>query len=410
MAGRARCEFAEQCDGGGGGMTARKICVVTSTRAEYGLLFWLLKELQSDPAVDLQLIATGTHLSEKFGMTVQGIEADGFTVNARVPMSTDDDSPLGITKALASVTSGVGEALDRLQPDIVVLLGDRFEILGAAQAALIARIPIAHIHGGESTEGAFDEAMRHSVTKMAHLHFVAAEEFRLRVVQLGENPENIWTVGAAGLDNIARLNLMTRDQLEADLGFAIKHPFFLFTYHPVTLDDSEQGDRVTQLLEVMAETAGSIIATGVNADTGSESIRSAITSFAERRSTNFALIETLGSQRYLSAMALSDAVIGNSSSGLLEAPSLGVASIDIGDRQRGRPKAPSVIHCSEDVASFRQAIATVLSQPHKDLSSLRSTPYGQPGAGKRIAQVLSSFPLEGLLYKKFHPISGMSRI
>lgn len=405
MAGRARCEFAEQCDGGGGGMTARKICVVTSTRAEYGLLFWLLKELQSDPAVDLQLIATGTHLSEKFGMTVQGIEADGFTVNARVPMSTDDDSPLGITKALASVTSGVGEALDRLQPDIVVLLGDRFEILGAAQAALIARIPIAHIHGGESTEGLIDEAVRHSVTKMAHLHFVAANEFRHRVMQLGENPQHVWTVGASGLDNIARLKLMDKSALEAKLNISLKSPFFLFTFHPVTLDKTDQGQLVTQFLSAMVEVNGSVVITGVNADTGSKSIRSEIAKFADLYPDSIRVVETLGSLGYLSAVALSDAVVGNSSSGLLEAPALGVPTIDIGDRQRGRLRAPSVIHCNDNSLAFKQALQVALSDEHKATASLRCTPYGTPGSASRISKIIRDHPLDGLLFKKFYAVS-----
>lgn len=386
-------------------MTARKICVVTSTRAEYGLLFWLLKELESDAAVELQLIVTGTHLSEKFGMTVQGIESDGFRVSARVPMSTDDDSPLGITRALASVTSGIGEALDRLRPDILVLLGDRFEILGAAQAALIARIPIAHIHGGESTEGLIDEAVRHSVTKMAHLHFVAANEFRQRVIQLGENPQHVWTVGAAGLDNIARLNLMDKRELELKLNKKLRSPFFLFTFHPLTLDKTDQGGRVTEFLKAMVETNGSILVTGVNADTGSENIRAEIFKFAGLHSDSVQVVETLGSLAYLSAIAHADAVVGNSSSGLLEAPVLGVPTIDIGDRQRGRLMAPSVIHCDDDVLAFEKALEVAVSQRHRAIAARRSTPYGAPGAAQRISRVIRDHPLEGLLFKKFRDVN-----
>lgn len=406
MARRARRQFAEQRAFGGAVVTARKICVITSTRAEYGLLFCLLKELQNEADVELQLIATGTHLSEKFGSTVRTIEADGFVISARVAMPTDDDSPLGVTNALASVTAGVGAALNQLQPDMVVVLGDRFEILGAAQAALIARIPIAHIHGGESTEGAIDEAIRHSVTKMAQLHFVAAEEFRQRVIQLGENPQRVWAVGAAGLDNIERLTFLTKTELELELNIAIKHPFFLFTYHPVTLDSARQGSRVVALLDVLAELKGTILITGANADTGSADIRAEIAKFVERHPGDAVLVETLGSRRYLSAMALSDAIIGNSSSGLLEAPVLGVPTVDIGERQRGRLRAPSVIHCSDHADSLREAMSTVLSTEHKAEARLRRTPYGQPGAARKISSIIRSHPLENLVYKKFHSVGN----
>jgi UDP-hydrolysing UDP-N-acetyl-D-glucosamine 2-epimerase len=386
-------------------MTKRKICVVTSTRAEYGLLFWLLKELQDDPGVELQLLVTGTHLSERFGMTIQQIEADRFAVNARVPMQVDDDTPLGVMRSLAQVTTGIGGALALLRPNLLVLLGDRFEILGAAQAALISRIPIAHIHGGESTEGLIDEAIRHSVTKMAHLHFVAAEEFRHRVIQLGESPERVWTVGATGLDNIDRLKRLGRLKLENVLGIKLRNPSFLFTYHPVTLDASDHGPRITSLLKIMGETGGSIVITGVNADTGSINIRRAITEFVAMCPERAVLFESLGSLRYLSAIAQVDAVIGNSSSGLIEAPALGTPTLDIGNRQRGRLRAPSVIHCDEDPLAFQQAIFTVLSPKHRDLARQRQTPYGEPGAARKIAAVIRTHPLEDLLLKKFYTVS-----
>ena len=377
---------------------------MTSTRADYGLLFWLLKELQDDTGVELQLLVTGTHLSERFGMTVQQIEADRFAVTARVPMQVDDDTPLGLTRSLAEVTIGIGEALAQLRPDLLVLLGDRFEILGAAQASLISRIPIAHIHGGESTEGAIDEAIRHAVTKMAHLHFVAAEGFRHRVLQLGESPERVWTVGATGLDNIGRLKLLDRGELENVLGIKLGKPSFLFTYHPVTLDTCDHGPRVTNFLKSMVETGGSIVITGVNADIGSSSIRKAIKEFISTCPERAVLVESLGSLRYLSAIAQVDAVVGNSSSGLIEAPALGVPTIDIGDRQRGRLRAPSVIHCDDDPLAFGQAIPVVLSQEHRDLACQRQTPYGEPGAACKIAAVIRAHPLEDLLLKKFYPV------
>lgn len=383
-------------------MPKRKICVVTSTRAEYGLLFWLLKELEDDREVELQLLVTGTHLSERFGMTVHQIEADGFAVTARVPMQVEDDTPLGVTRSLAEVTIGIGEALAQLRPDLLVLLGDRFEILGAAQASLISRIPIAHIHGGESTEGVIDEAIRHAVTKMAHLHFVAAEEFRHRVLQLGEPPERVWTVGATGLDNIDRLKLLDREVLENVLGIRLGKLSFLFTYHPVTLGNCDYGPRITNFLKIMVAAGASIVITGVNADTGSSSIRKAINEFILTCPERAVMVESLGSLRYLSAIAQVDAVVGNSSSGLIEAPALGVPTIDIGDRQRGRLAAPSVIHCDDDPLAFSQAMSVVLSQKHRDLTCQRQTPYGEPGAARKIAEVIRAHTLEGLLLKKFY--------
>jgi len=338
-------------------------------------------------------------------MTVHQIEADGFAVTARVPMEVDDDTPLGVTRSLAQVTTGIGGALALLRPNLLVLLGDRFEILGAAQAALISRIPIAHIHGGESTEGLIDEAIRHSVTKMAHLHFVAAEEFRHRVIQLGESPERVWTVGATGLDNIDRLKRLGRLELENVLGIKLRKPSFLFTYHPVTLDASDHGPRITSLLKIIGETGGSIVITGVNADTGSINIRRAITEFVAMCPERAVLFESLGSLRYLSAIAQVDAVIGNSSSGLIEAPALGTPTLDIGNRQRGRLRAPSVIHCDEDPLAFQQAISTVLSPKHCDVARQRQTPYGEPGAARKIAAVIRTHPLEDLLLKKFYTVS-----
>lgn len=385
-------------------MKKRKICFFTATRAEYGLLYWLLKELRDDSGVDLQIIASGTHLSPKFGMTVQAIEEDGFKISARIPLQVEDDTPQGITCSLAQVTAGMGDVLAALQPDLLVLLGDRFEILGAAQAALIAKIPIAHIHGGESSEGLIDEAVRHSVTKMAHLHFVSSDQFRKRVIQLGESPEYIWTVGATGLDNIKNLKLLTRSELEDFLGINLRSPSFLFTYHPVTLDTKDQAPMIAQLLNTMIEAGGSIIITGVNADTGSSAIREKLIEFAAKNRDRVVLTESMGSLRYLSAISQVDVVVGNSSSGLIEAPSLGTPTINIGERQRGRPQAPSVIQCESDSVAFRRAIKKALSQKHRQLAERCITPYGNPGAASRIASVIRAHNLDGLLYKKFHDI------
>jgi len=387
----------------------RRIGVVTATRAEYGLLRSLLDTLRADAAVELQLVVAGAHLAERFGMTVRQIEQDGLRIDARVPMPLDDDSALGVTRALAAATAGFGEAFARLRPDLLVVLGDRYEMLAAAQAAMLARIPIAHLHGGEATEGAVDEAIRHAITKMSHLHFVAAEAFRRRVIQLGERPDRVWTVGATGLDNIAGVERLPRAQLEAALGIALRAPSFLVTYHPATLSDADPGQAMRTLLEALDETGGTIVLTGVNADAGGAAVRREAERFAAARPERVRLVETLGVQRYLSLMALVDAVVGNSSSGLLEAPSVGTPSVDVGERQRGRPRAPSVVHCDGDAQAIRGALATALSPQMRAVAARRETPYGTPGAAGRIAAVLRAHPLEGLLAKRFHDLSPEAR-
>lgn len=382
----------------------RKVCVVTATRAEYGLLYWLLQALRDDAAVDLQLIVTGTHLSPAHGMTIDAIEADGFPVAERVSMLLQDDSPLGVTKSLGLATLGFAESLARLRPDLLVVLGDRYEMLGAAQAAMIARIPIAHIHGGEATEGAIDEAIRHAITKMSHLHFVATDDFRRRVVQLGEAPDRVWVVGAAGLDNIARLPLLARDALETNLGLRLTPPSLLLTYHSVTQHNDEPGLAMRELLAAADALAGTIIVTGANADAGGSAIRREAVRFAAARPGRVLLDETLGALRYLSAMKHVDVVVGNSSSGLLEAPALGTPSVDIGDRQRGRPRAPSVVHCAATRDAIAAAIRQALTPDHRAIARRCETPYGTPGAAERIYRVLLAHPLDGILLKRFHDL------
>ena len=383
-------------------MSRRKIAVVTATRAEYGLLQCLLEHLRDDDAVELQLVVSGTHLSERFGLTVRHIEADGFQPAARVPLPLEDDSALGTARALAAATQGLAEAFQALAPDLVLLLGDRYEMLAAAQAAMVARIPIAHLHGGEATEGAIDEAIRHAITKMAHLHFVAAESFRQRVIQLGEAPERVWTVGATGLDNIARMVLLPEHELQADIGMVFQRPLFLMTYHPETLSREDPGQALRHALAVLLDTGGSVVLTGANADPGSQSIRRAAEQLALVHADRIRLVESLGVRRYLSLMAIADVVVGNSSSGLIEAPAMGTPVVDIGARQRGRPRAAAVVHCEGDAPAIRAAVAQALSPAHRTLAAQRQTPYGQAGAAARIAAVVRSHPLNGLLNKRFH--------
>jgi len=387
-------------------MNRRKICVVTATRAEYGLLSPLLTQLHANLGVELQLVVTGAHLSARFGWTVQHIEEGGIPIAARVPILIDDDSAIGVTEALAATAVGLARAFQELRPDLLVILGDRYEMLGAAQAAMLAKIPIAHLHGGEATEGLIDEAIRHAITKMSHLHFVAAEAFRRRVIQLGEAPERVWTVGATGLDNIAHLPRMERAELEAELGIELRSPSFLVTHHPVTLQIGDGGASIRTLLEVLDAFGGTIVITGVNADPGNQALRREVEQFAAFRRNRVLSVESLGTRRYLNTAAVVDVVVGNSSSGLIEAPSLGTPTVDIGDRQRGRLYAPSVIHCSEHEEDIRNAIKQALTAGHRTVARQRRTPYGEPGAGKRIAAIVSNHPLEGLLLKRFYDLTG----
>ncbi|MDQ8021296.1 MAG: UDP-N-acetylglucosamine 2-epimerase [Moraxellaceae bacterium] len=390
--------------------TPRKIAVVTATRAEYGLLYWLLKALQADPGVSLQLIVSGAHLSDRHGLTVQQIEADGFDIAARVVMDLGDDSPAGVTRSLGHATIGFAEALQRLQPDLMVILGDRYELLAAAQAALLARVPVAHIHGGETTEGALDDAVRHALTKLSHLHFVAAEDFRRRVIQMGEAPERVFVVGATGLDNIVQLPLLSEAELAAQLDFPLHDaaqptaPCFLVTYHPVTLGEDSAADCRALLAALDGFAGARIILTGANADPGREAVEREMEAFAAARPDRVLLRASLGQLRYLSAMRWADVVVGNSSSGLLEAPAIGTPSVNVGERQRGRPCAPSVISCAATTEAIRAAVTQALSAAHRAIAAQRVTPYGTPGAAQRIAEVLRRQSLQDIVVKHFHDL------
>ena len=388
-------------------MTSRRIAIFTSTRAEYGLLRPLMCETANRPGLTLQVIVSGTHLSPLHGMTRREIEADGFAIDATVEMLLSGDSAVATSKAAALAMIGTAEALDRLRPDVLVLLGDRYELLAAAQAAVLARVPIAHVHGGETTEGAIDELIRHAVSKLAHLHFPAAEPYAQRLRQMGESREHVWTVGALALDNIAALDPVPREELEQHLGLKLKSPSFLVTYHPVTtLEDS--GLRAMQsLLTALDECDATVVVTGTNADPGASAIRQVLEHFAAQHPGRVALVESLGARRYLSLMSQVDAVVGNSSSGLLEAPAMGVATVDIGSRQQGRLRAPSVIHCNEDVDCIRAALTLSRTKEWRELVACCDTPYGKPGAARRIVDVLEVVRLD-TLEKRFvnHPFSG----
>jgi len=386
----------------------RKICVVTGSRADYGLLYGLIKEIHEDPDLCLQLAVTGMHLSPEYGLTVREIEADGFPIAERVEMLLASDTPVGVGKALGLGVIGFVEAFARLSPDIVVLLGDRFEIFAAAQAALIARIPTAHLHGGERTEGAIDEAIRHSITKMAHLHFVATETYRKRVIQLGESPDTVFNYGAIGIDNIVDSRLMPRTELEAFLDYKLKAVNFLITYHPVTLDLAGPEQAFRELLEALAEfpDAGMIF-TLPNADMGNKVIADMIHAFAGARRGEVKVFSSLGRVGYLSAVQHCDVVIGNSSSGIIEVPVFRKPTVNIGDRQKGREMGPTVIQTRENRADIAEAIRLALSPAFREKIRDAESVYGNGGTARKIKQTLKTHPLERLLKKRFHDLDGI---
>lgn len=386
----------------------KKICVVTGTRADYGLLRWLMNDIQASPDLELQIIATGMHLSPEFGLTFHDIEADGFTINYRLEMLLSSDSSVGVTKSMGLGIVGFADAFANLAPDMIVVLGDRYEIFAAASAAMVACIPIAHLHGGETTEGAFDEAIRHSITKMSHLHFVAAETYRKRVIQMGEDPARVFLVGGLGIDNLLRLQLLGRSELEASLEFKLGRRNLLVTFHPVTLEPTfaaQQFGELLAALDILEDTH--LIFTKPNADTGGRAIIKMIDDFVA--SHTFARAYTsLGQLRYLSALAQVDAVVGNSSSGLTEVPSFHKGTINIGNRQKGRLSAKSVIDCE----ATRQSIGVALSRLYSEefQAGLKNvvSPYGVGGASQKIVNIISGYPLEGILKKEFHSYSSDS--
>lgn len=380
----------------------RKIAIVTGTRAEYGLLKRLIRKVHHSDATALQLVVTGAHLSPEFGMTVKEIEADGFPIADRVEMLLSSDSAIGVTKATGLGMIGFADSFRRLEPDLVVVLGDRFEILGAAAAALFASIPIAHLHGGETTEGAFDEAIRHSVTKMAHLHFVAAAPYRRRVIQLGEAPERVFEVGGLGIDAIIDLEPMPREELEQSLGWNFGAESLLVTFHPETiegLDPSVQLDELLAALDMRPQTH--LLFTLPNADTGGRALIARIKDYVATRA-DAAAHSSLGQHRYLSALRYVDGVVGNSSSGLLEVPSFGIGTVDIGERQAGRLAADSVVRCAPERTAIAAAVSRILSPAFRSAIAGVANPYGSGGAADAIFAIVSERPLDDLLRKRFH--------
>jgi GDP/UDP-N,N'-diacetylbacillosamine 2-epimerase (hydrolysing) len=380
---------------------SRKICVVTGTRAEYGLLRWVMEGIRDGAELELQVIATGMHLSPEFGLTYREIEGDGFRIDRKVEMLLSSDTPSGLAKSMGVGLIGFADALGQLKPDLMLVLGDRFEIFSAVAAAMVARIPVAHLHGGEATEGLIDEPIRHSITKMSQLHFVAAEEYRKRVIQLGEQPERVFLVGGLGVDSVRKLDLLDRAALEESLGFRLGRKNLLITFHSTTLEDATAGDQMTELLAALSELEDThLIFTMPNADTDGRAMFDLIETFVARH-PNSRAYTSLGQLRYLSLVRYVDGVVGNSSSGLAEVPSLNKGTINIGDRQRGRLKADSVIDCKAKRDSIAAALKRLYSPEFQAGLKSVSNPYGDGGASERVVDVIGRIPLDGILKKHF---------
>lgn len=382
----------------------RKVCIITGTRAEFGLLRYLMQEIRESSELVLQVVATGTHLLPEYGQTYLEVEQAGFLIDYKVEMLLGGDSAIAVTKSVGLGVIGFADAFASLQPDLIVVLGDRFELLSAVTAALIAGIPIAHLHGGETTEGAFDEAIRHSITKMSHLHFVAASDYARRVIQLGEHPERVFLVGGLGIDAIKRVKLLDRDALEDALDFKLGNRNLLITFHPVTLEGENSPCQMNALLEALAELEDThLIFTLPNADTGGRKLAAMVETFV-RNHPRARAYTSLGQLRYLSCMQYVDGVVGNSSSGLAEAPSMGVGTVNIGDRQKGRLSASSVIHCGADYDSIHKALLRLYDPTFRETLPTTKNPYGNGGASKKIATIIKNYPLDGLLKKSFYDL------
>jgi GDP/UDP-N,N'-diacetylbacillosamine 2-epimerase (hydrolysing) len=385
---------------------SKKICVITGTRAEYGLLYWTMKRIHESDDFELQICVTGMHLAPEFGLTYQQIEKDGFYINEKIEILLSSDTSVGISKSIGLGLIGFSEAFQRLKPDLIFLLGDRFEILSAAVAAMVSKIPIAHCHGGEATEGLIDESIRHSITKMSHLHFTSTEDYRNRVIQLGENPDRVFNVGALGIENINRLQLMDKSAIENSMNFKLAKYNILVTFHPVTLEDATSENQFSELLKAIDSlNETNIIFTKPNADTDGRIIISLIDKYVASNSHKSVAFISLGQLRYLSLLQYVDMVVGNSSSGLIEVPSFKIPTINIGDRQRGRLKSKTVIDCEPTREAIVNAIEIAKSESFKKEFYSSDNLYGKGDSSDKILNVLRNTDTKEILKKKFYDLS-----
>ena len=385
-------------------MNKIKICVITSSRAEYGLLYWIMKEIETSKIFKLQLIVTGMHLSQEFGSIFKEIKKE-FKVNKKIEILMSSDTSIGVSKSMGLTQISFSEAYDELKPDIILVLGDRYEIFSAAASAMIAKIPIAHIHGGELTQGAFDESIRHSITKMSHLHFTATKQYKKRVIQLGEDPRNVFNVGGLGVENIKRNKILNKNEFEKSINFKLNIRNILVTFHPVTLENKTSKKQFQELLNAIEKLKDTnIIFTKSNSDTDGRIINKMIDDYVARNTHKSIAFTSLGQSRYMSALKYVDAVVGNSSSGLLEAPSFKIGTVNIGDRQKGRIKAKSIIDCLANKTEIKKAIDKIYSKKFQTLLKNVKNPYSGGKTSKKIVNILKkiSFPLS--VKKKFYDI------
>lgn len=381
----------------------RKICFITGTRADYGIMTGLMRRVQQSDEAELQIIATNMHLSPDYGMTVNEITADGFTVNGRVESLLASDSPTGTVKSMGLTQIGLAQEFERLQPDLVVILGDRYEMLAAASAALIFRIPVAHLYGGETSEGAYDDSIRHAITKLSWLHFTSTSHYRDRVIRMGEEPERVFWAGSLGVDNIANEDFMPLSDLEKSLDFTLGDKFIVCTFHPVTTQPGKEEHQTAELLsalQTVVDNGWKVLFTMPNSDTGSKPIARMIREWEAANPTMVKAVDSLGRRRYYSALKNCAAVVGNSSSGLIEAPSFGIATVNIGDRQKGRTRSTSVIDCDCESESITFALNQALNPPARQKMRQTVNPYAKPGTLDLITDKILHAPLDGL--KSFH--------
>lgn len=383
----------------------RKICVVTGTRAEYGILKPLLAEIDSDEFLRLQLVVTGTHLSEKYGATYKEIEKDGFKIDAKITMNLDDDSNMALSLAMAQLQSDITKTFSELKPDIVVILGDRYEILSVAIAAMMLHIPLAHIHGGELTEGAMDDSIRHAVTKLSHLHFTSTTKYAQRVIQLGEQPQRVFNVGSLAVEKITKLPLLSKKELEKSLAFKFGKKNILVTYHPETLSELLPQEQLQELLNALDELKDTkIIFTNANADSGGAIINTMIEDYVQKNSDKAVAFNSLGQLRYFSTIKYVDAVVGNSSSGILEVPSFHKPTINIGERQKGRTQSKSIVNAKLSQDDIKKAIYKAYDEDFLQIIKDVRNPYELEGTSIKIKKVLQNEAIDSILQKKFYDI------
>lgn len=384
------------------GQASRRIVVVSGSRADYGLLKSTMSLLAAQPGVDLKVVLTGMHLSDSFGQTSQTVEADGFAIVARVPIPLSGDGQQDIARATGLAAVGFADVLQDLAPDLVLVLGDRYEILAASTSAMLLGIPLAHIHGGEVTEGAFDDSIRHAISKMAHLHFAAAEPYRQRLIRMGEHPDRVFNTGAPGLDLAQSQQAASRQDVLAWLGLEGASRYFLATLHPETMHLAANEPMVQAMLAALdAFPQHGVVFTGVNADPGNHAIDAAIRAFVASRPGRTRWSVSLGSERYWQAMRYADALVGNSSSGIIEAPALGVPTVNIGDRQKGRLRAASIIDCPAGFSDIVASLDKALSPEFRASLRLSEPPYGRGGASAGIAEILAQYDIAALGPKGF---------